>query len=268
MFQPTDRPIASTRTTSLVLAVFTVWIYLGGVLDDTTAQQRAAHIAAVTIALLAVARDPQRVLGAPNLPARWRAYAPSITRRRWLEAIVVVAAAIVLITLAQGVGQLTAVFWPIDDQPTYNDVAITGNSLAVDLTAIYTAAVGEELLFRLALLGAIAAWIGNRFAVAITAVTWALAHTGFENGYPAALVVGLVMFGIASAVITLATRSLWPAIIAHGINNLDAVLDDHQVDGAWLLIGVYAASFGAAALLVAILVGSWRTARRDISAAV
>lgn len=258
----TSHPLAAPATTNIVLAMFVVLGYVAQAITDSDGQLLAVHAAVVTAVFIVVARDPNRPLAAPTLPARWRGHAPALTSRPWLEAIAVTGAAVFMISCARAIGALAELIWPVGSEPLYNDAVLTGDSLGVDLASIYTAAVGEELLFRLALLVVIATWLGPRSAVFITSVVWALAHTGFDNGYPAAIVVGLVAAGLGAAAITLATRSLWPAIVAHALHNLSSVLRDHDVPGGWVVGIVYGLAGGAFALSGCLVFSHWRESRR------
>ena len=254
--------MAAPPTTNVVLVLFVVLAYVAQAVTDSDGQLLAVHAAVVTAAFIVVVRDPNRPLGAPTLPERWRRHAPALTSRPWLEAIAVTGAAVFVISCAQAIGALAELIWPVGDEPLYNDAVLTGNNLGIDLASIYTAAIGEELLFRLALLVVIANWLGPRTAIVITAGVWALAHTGFDNGYPAAIVVGLVAAGLAAAAITLATRSVWPAIVAHALHNLSSVLRDHEVPGDWVVGIVYGLAGGAFALSGCSMVSHWRENRR------
>lgn len=79
-------------------------------------------------------------------------------------------------------------------------------------------AIGEELAFRGLLLGALAARYPWPWAIAVSSLAFGVVHFDLWQG-AAATVLGLYL-----ACMTLAARSLWPAVIAHAVNNSLGVL--------------------------------------------
>ncbi len=98
-------------------------------------------------------------------------------------------------------------------------------------------AIGEELMFRGVLLRIFNRWTGSyHWGVLITAVIFSAIHMQFFGFFPR-LILGL-LFGY----LVVWSGSLWPAIIAHFINNAAAVtffyLFQHQIsDGTFENLG-------------------------------
>lgn len=84
------------------------------------------------------------------------------------------------------------------------------------LTATFVPVV-EELVFRGAGVSLLARY-GTATAVIVTGVLFGAAH-GLVRGLPV-----LVAFGIALALLRLHTKSVWPAILVHGVFNLVVVI--------------------------------------------
>ncbi len=79
-------------------------------------------------------------------------------------------------------------------------------------------AIGEELMFRGVLMRIFKRWTGNTHgAVWITAIIFSLIHVQFFGFFPR-MILGL-LFGY----LVVWTGSLWPAMIAHFVNNAAAV---------------------------------------------
>jgi membrane protease YdiL (CAAX protease family) len=95
--------------------------------------------------------------------------------------------------------------------------------LVLMVVAIAVAPVIEELLFRGVLLSAWLKRLNVGWAVACTSLTFALVHLPdlkfLWYGLP-----NLAMLGAAFAWLRLKSNSLWPAVIAHGVNNLVTTL--------------------------------------------
>lgn len=130
----------------------------------------------------------------------------------------------------------------------YNDPACSGDDAVVDVLEVFTAALGEEFVYRFALLVIATRFIGLRVAVIVQAVVWALSHTGFEYGYGAAAVVGLGAAGVVYALVVVVTRTIWPAVIAHAIQNFGVAAFDHDVA---VVIWIVLAANAVGALAVA-----------------
>jgi membrane protease YdiL (CAAX protease family) len=91
----------------------------------------------------------------------------------------------------------------------------TGGAIALVLTLLCGAVlvpIGEELLFRgvvTTALGRYGAWV----AVLVSALVFALAH-GVSIVLPAA-----VVLGVLNALMLRRSGSVWPGVVAHGVNN-------------------------------------------------
>jgi membrane protease YdiL (CAAX protease family) len=81
----------------------------------------------------------------------------------------------------------------------------------------------EEVLFRGLLLSALLHRLGRGRAIALSALAFGLVHLPDLN-YLWYAVPNLVLLGVALAWLRLRAASLWPAVLAHGVNNLIAVL--------------------------------------------
>ncbi len=98
--------------------------------------------------------------------------------------------------------------------------AATGGLVALLAALVFGAVltpVGEELLFRGVLTNALSRY-GAWVAVLVSSAVFALAH-GINHALPAAFVVG-----VTSALLLRRTRSLWPGVVVHSVNNLSAVI--------------------------------------------
>ncbi len=116
-------------------------------------------------------------------------------------------------------------------------------------------AIGEELMFRGVLMRVFSRWTGNaHWAVWITAILFSAIHIQFFGFFPR-MVLG-VLFGY----LVVFSGSVWPAIVAHFVNNAAAVtffyLFQHKVtDGTYENLGkgtqgLYYAGFSLVATLV------------------
>jgi uncharacterized protein len=98
-------------------------------------------------------------------------------------------------------------------------------------------AIGEELMFRGVLMRIFSRWTSNgHLAVWITAIIFSAIHIQFFGFFPR------MILGVLFGYMVLYTGSLWPAIIAHFVNNAAAVIFYylfHQkiVDGTFENIG-------------------------------
>lgn len=88
------------------------------------------------------------------------------------------------------------------------------------------AAIGEELAFRIVLMRSIAAALGDsRVARAIALVLQAAVFAAVHAYQGPAGVAGTAVSGLVYGGLTLASRgSIWPAAVAHGLNNTIGIL--------------------------------------------
>ncbi len=82
-------------------------------------------------------------------------------------------------------------------------------------------ALCEELLFRGALMGMLRGVMGNRGRVILVAVLFGLLHLSLVQVLPTAAL------GVVLGLLVVWTGSLWPAVLAHGLNNTLAVTMAH-----------------------------------------
>ncbi len=130
--------------------------------------------------------------------------------------------------------------WLAHGQPITQEVANLGRQasllsrLALAGVAVTLGPLVEEVLFRGVLLTALLGWrrgpgVNRTYsrtrmlaAVAISAGVFGLVHLP-ELGYLWYAVPNLVLLGVGAAWLRLQSGSLWPAVLAHGANNLVAV---------------------------------------------
>jgi membrane protease YdiL (CAAX protease family) len=97
-----------------------------------------------------------------------------------------------------------------------------------------------------------------RVAVVVQAVVFGLSHTGFDRGYGADLVTGLIAVGAVSAIAVLVTHSIWPAIAAHALHNMGVTAFDHELTVvSWAVTAVYMASAFISAIVISRTVVSY-----------
>lgn len=77
--------------------------------------------------------------------------------------------------------------------------------------AAAVSSAGEEIAYRLALMGTLSFWLGPWAAAGLSSLAFAAGH--FYQGLRAAAVTGL--FGLGAAALTLWSGSIWPAIVFH-----------------------------------------------------
>jgi membrane protease YdiL (CAAX protease family) len=90
------------------------------------------------------------------------------------------------------------------------------------LVVVCVGPVVEELLFRGVLLSALMRRWRAGWAVALSSLVFALIHLpGLDYQWYA--LPSLLLLAVLLAILRLASKSIWPAVLAHGINNLVAV---------------------------------------------
>lgn len=98
-----------------------------------------------------------------------------------------------------------------------NEVFRTSHSAHILSVSLVTA-VSEEILFRAAILGLLAAWLGGPVGCLIVTIVFGLSHLPQYRGGLHALLYVLVL-GLALNILFLYHGNLWGPIIAHFINN-------------------------------------------------
>jgi membrane protease YdiL (CAAX protease family) len=122
-----------------------------------------------------------------------------------------------------------------------------GLALSIGLVAVLAVgpAFGEELLFRGVLLRGLLARLPRAAAIAIVAVGFAAVHADLQHA------IGVAPTGFWLTIVAVRSRSLWPAISGHLVNNLVAgllisfcgVRVDHQP--AWVHLLAWTVTFPA-----------------------
>ena len=122
-------------------------------------------------------------------------------------------------------------------------------------------AVAEELAFRGVVLGALLRRMQAPGALVLQALLFALLHGSLFRLLPT------FALGLLLGLLTLRTRSLWPAMLAHALNNGILVVLDRAAPSAVVALGSPTpwAFAGAAAVAVALYAAidglTWRTSR-------
>lgn len=145
----------------------------------------------------------------------WGAFGVRRVSWRWLLiglglglAAIVLSRVVVLVVVALTGDAL------VDPQGSYQDAASAGGvSLAVQLILLgLLTGAGEEFAFRGVLTNALTRY-GSVVAVLVSTAIFALAH-----GINLALIPAIIVGSIA-AVLTVRSRSIWPGVVVHVVNN-------------------------------------------------
>ncbi|WP_049623316.1 CPBP family intramembrane glutamic endopeptidase [Frateuria defendens] len=124
--------------------------------------------------------------------------------------------------------------WLAHGHEVPQDIKQLGNTVSpavripLALLAATVAPLIEELLFRGLLLSALLQRFGAGWAVAISSLLFATVHLP-DLGFLWYAVPNLTLLAVALAWLRLRSGSLWPAVLAHGVNNLLAV-------AAWFVV--------------------------------
>lgn len=127
------------------------------------------------------------------------------------SAVLAAAAAFVAVAFSKAAGV------PLSDPSSW----WAGGSAALMLAALrlFIAPVVEEVLFRGILLSSLADLLGARSAVVVQAAIFGLAHVRVFGGASGGRVVAAFAAGLVLGVVTMRTRRLGPAVIAHALIN-------------------------------------------------
>lgn len=87
----------------------------------------------------------------------------------------------------------------------------TDRELAAFRAAALVSSAGEEIAYRFALMGVLSVWLGPMTALALSSLAFAAGHA--YQGLRAGAATGV--FGLAAGALTLATASIWPAVVLH-----------------------------------------------------
>lgn len=167
-----------------------------------------APLIAVAIVYVFRVRD-RRALGLKGISAKW--------------ILIAIGAGVLAVVLSIVVSIVTIVLigMPSDIQADYQAAAQGGPGLLI-LTLVAGAVltpIGEELLFRGVLTNALLRF-GPWIAVPVSAAIFALAH-GINYVAPVAFVIGII-----TGLLFAATRSIWPGVIVHAVNNSYSIIAD------------------------------------------
>ena len=151
------------------------------------------------------------------------------TVRPWI----VIALGLLGVAILQLSGSLLTPLWEHifgsgRDLTRFSDVADSPAALVQLLTLNWTvAAFGEELAFRIVLMRGIAYALGDdRKAFAIALVFQAIVFGLIHSYQGPAGIAGSAINGLIYGALTLAARgSIWPAAIAHGLNNTIGIVE-------------------------------------------
>jgi membrane protease YdiL (CAAX protease family) len=124
------------------------------------------------------------------------------------------------------------------DQST---AALVGTAILVTVFA----PIAEELLFRGYVFPALRNWHGTAPAVAMTGLLFGLLHV---LSSPAYALVPLALFGGLLCVVYLKTRSLYPCIALHSVNNCIAFGGAPEVGWTWQILPLAVGALGLIAL--------------------
>ncbi len=108
------------------------------------------------------------------------------------------------------------------------------------------APIAEEILFRGYVFPALRNWRGTGPAVIVTGLLFGLLHVVSS---PAYALVPLTLFGGLLCVLYLKTRSLYPCIALHSVNNCIAFGGAPEVGWTWQILPLAAGALGTVALL-------------------
>ncbi|WP_430388525.1 CPBP family intramembrane glutamic endopeptidase [Dyella sp. 20L07] len=137
-------------------------------------------------------------------------------------------AALVLGALMPVVGGLLTQ-WLAQGHEVSQDIKQLGANIPLQLRvplALLVVSVGplvEELLFRGVLLSAISRYVGNGWAIGLTAVLFACVHLP-DLSYLWYAVPNLALLGLVLGWLRVQSGSIWPSVLAHGMNNMLAVV--------------------------------------------
>lgn len=147
----------------------------------------------------------------------------------WVLVVPTLLGIFVYLFLAYGIH--TDARWPVTspDEVAANEArraSIVRGGVYTALTAAFlTAGLAEEVIFRSVVLAeqrrASSTWISVSVVAALALAAFVLSHLEFGQGN---LVTALVM-GVVCTAIALYTRSLWPAIVVHGVYDAIIMVD-------------------------------------------
>ncbi|MBT8053816.1 MAG: CPBP family intramembrane metalloprotease [Xanthomonadales bacterium] len=216
------------RRVAGIVVIFAVGLLLVGALRflDLRSEDPPAVAAYATLIYIGLSVFAAISLIRTGVPIRRLGFA--MTVRPWI----VIALALFGVAVLQLSGSLLTPVWEYvfgsgRDLTRFSDVAGSPRALVQLLALNWTvAAFGEELAFRILLMRGIAYALGNGpKAFAIALILQAIVF-GFIHSYQGpAGIAGSAISGLVFGGLTLAARgSIWPAAIAHGLNNTIGII--------------------------------------------
>ncbi len=121
----------------------------------------------------------------------------------------------------------------------------TAALVATAVLVTVVAPIAEEILFRGYVFPALRNWRGTAPAVAVTGLLFGLLHV---LSAPVYALVPLALFGSLLCVVYLKTRSLYPCIALHSVNNCIAFGGAPEVDWTWQIPLLAVGALGTLAL--------------------
>lgn len=193
----------------------------------TVLAQPDVHALLVILTLL-LAASATLVLVRRLWPAAWSHGAPpGLGLTRPGQPMYYLAAVLLGLALPIAGGWLTR--WVAHGHEVTQDVKQIGSAATLALRipmALLVVSLGplvEELLFRGALLSALLRRVGTGWAIALSSLLFACVHLP-DLGFLWYAVPNLALLAAVLAWLRLRSGSLWPAVVAHGVNNLLAVV--------------------------------------------
>lgn len=144
------------------------------------------------------------------------------------------------------IGQKDAENLPSELGVDQSTAALVGTAILVTVFA----PIAEELLFRGYVFPALRNWKGTAPAVVITGLLFGLLHV---LSAPAYALVPLSLFGGLLCLVYLKTRSLYPCIALHSVNNCIAFGGAPEVGWTWQVVPLAVGALGVIALLAVIV---------------
>ncbi len=202
------------RIALLCLIIFLLLAALAVVQDLSLLRIRGIGVIGIYALIFLLPMAIYLKIGKKKTSAALRLHAMPV---RFLPHVLVLSVAICMICGALNVVGYT-IFHALreTDNPTAM-VSFTGSPLTLALTMVVLPAVTEEFLFRGLALGEYES-CGTTRAVLVTSLIFALFHANPIH------LLSLFVAGICYAVLTKLFDSVWPAVIAHLLNNAAALL--------------------------------------------
>lgn len=128
---------------------------------------------------------------------------------------------LIVLALSYAISAMLVYFSGRETLPDFvADVVATDAPWLMLAGVVLMAPLAEELLFRGFLISGLRkSFLGDYGAILLSALLWAMIHVQYEFIY----LVGLFALGVLLGLSRIVTNSLWPALIAHALNNAIAM---------------------------------------------